>query len=167
MNFKHYFYLILTILSVGVFASCDDDDKDEYPKTIETEKLLVNGEEVGDFYFSTEKEDSLHVIDSDSLLFTYKWYPILPADRIEPPISLESNVDYTKSSVLLVGGSSGGINKIEQTYVQESAGKYVFKVKIYLTGTEELRIWSVSAVVPKVDPSMKVSAEVEYFNPFD
>lgn len=163
MNLKNYFYLLLTIFSVAVFASCDDDpDLNKYSYNIETEKLLVNGEEVNSFYFYAPKTDTLYVVNSDSELFSFRNPDIDYTD-----IGVSSNVDYAKNSVLFIGGESSGIAKIEHNYWLDFTGGYVLRISITLSGTKELVRWSLPVVVPKVDSTMKVSAEVQYFNLLD
>lgn len=160
MNFKNYFYLALTILSVGVFASCeDDDDKNEYPKTIETEKLLVDGKEGNIGFFYAPVSDTVYVIGSDKELFTF----LDPRMDFSPEMKFETNVDYTKNSVLLVGGTAtSGIQKIEVKYIQTDAKKYNLQVDVQLNETTEAPSWTQVLVVPKVDTETKINCITKY-----
>ena len=167
MNSKHYFYLFLTILSVGVFASCDDDDdKDEYPKTVEVGNLLVSNTQVSVYNFKVEEESTFHILNSDEELFNF-WVPIPNDQELPLPTPFETNVDYTKKSVLLIGGkTSNNISMVEVNCVQESSLKYNVKMTVHLASAGTERTWAVPIVVPKMDSTIQIiNAEIEYISP--
>lgn len=159
MKQKNYYALLLIVLCSSIFIACDDDkDENEYPKTIEVEKLLVNEKEVSWSYFYAPVLDSVYIINSDEELFTF----CDPRGNY-PDITTHSNVDYTKNSVLLVGGvSTQGITTVANQYIQ--MGKQSFKIQVSVMQNLTLPVlhWAQVLVVPKVNTTDQISCETKY-----
>ena len=161
MKLKNLLYLFLIPALTLSLVACDDDDDNnsEYPKTIDTKDLLVNGDTIHQAYFVTPTRDSVYVINSDIELFALRNPDIAWLDFVHT-----SNVDYTTQSVLLICGNSNGIVPKPEKGKYIKTGEQTFEIQVAIPKgcQENLLYWNQAFVVSKVDKNAKINAKVTY-----
>lgn len=164
MKLKNLLYLFLIPALSLSFVACDnnDDDESEYPKIIETKEILLNGKEIGQGYFRTPTPDSVYIINSDDELLALRNPYIM-----WPEIIYRSNVDYSRQSVLLICGNTGGKVPVPEKGKYIQTGEQTFEIQISVPrGYEDnLVYWNQAFVVSKVSKNAKISAKVTYIDP--
>ena len=164
MKLKNLLYLFLIPALTLSMVACDDDDDNnsEYPKTIDTKELLINGRSITQAYFVTPTRDSVYVINSDEELLALRNPYIM-----WPEIPYFSNVDYTTQSVLLICGDTNGVvpEPEKGKYIQTGEQTFEIQVEVPRGYEENLVLWCQAFVVSKVDKNVKISAKVKYIDP--
>lgn len=157
MSLKNCFYVLLATISLGAFVACDDDndDKNEFPKVIKVENVSVNGNELKWNDLLTPKNDTVYIVNSDKELQQFR-------QEVENLIPT-TDVDYTKSSVLILGGTAtSGIDTIAGQYIQTGAQAYNLSLQVRLNETTEAPVWAQAIVVPKLDSTAVIGCKVIY-----
>jgi hypothetical protein len=143
---------LLLIVAVG-FASCGDKEPEEkYPLEIPFKEYSFQDTTClrTDIIYDSCANDKIIIINSGEEFENY----------IGCPKEIYSDIDLSKQTLLLTGGWTGGVHKIEKKLEQLSTDEYQLNVEITLNDAAVIESWNLSLITKKLNQGSKVELNV-------